>query len=430
MPEQLAHYARKEITHSAVGRYRRGVMSDRTATVIGGGPAGLIAAETLAAAGVAVTVFDHKPSVGRKFLLAGRGGLNITHSEPLPDLLARYARSSDRLAPMIQRFGPDDLRLWCDGLGEQTFVGSSGRVFPDSFRATPLLRAWLVRLSEMGVRFETRLRWAGWADADGGNCFVGSDGNEQTVTSDLSVFGLGGGSWPRVGSDGGWDWTFTAAGIEVAPLRAANVRVLVQWSPVFIERFAGDPIKNVALTVDDHTVRGDPIVTRLGLEGGPIYALTEPIRRRLDESGTCELLIDLRPDLSVEQLTERLSRRRPKDSATNWLRRSGGLHPVMVNLLREATGNSLPEAVGEMAALIKRLPVTVTGTGSIDRAISSAGGVVWGEVDEHLMLTQRPGTFIAGEMLDWEAPTGGYLLQASFSTGVAAAEGALAFLRR
>jgi uncharacterized flavoprotein (TIGR03862 family) len=403
-------------------------MGDQTATVIGGGSAGLIAAETLARAGVKVTVVDHKPSVGRKFLLAGRGGLNITHSEPLPDLIARYGASAQRLEPMIRRFGPDELRRWCDDLGEQTFVGSSGRVFPDSFRATPLLRAWLGRLAALDVDIVTGLRWTGWSD--GGHRFVDRDGDERIIDSDVSVFALGGASWPRVGSDGGWVATFAAAGVEVAPLRAANVRVLVDWSEVFVGRFAGEPIKNVVLTVDDQTVRGDPIVTRLGLEGGPVYALTEPIRRRLDESGTCELLVDLRPDLSVEQLVDRLGRRRPKDSVSSWLRRSGGLHPVMAGLLREVTENVVPTEVGALASLIKRLPVTVSGTGSIDRAISSAGGVVWTELDEHLMLVGRPGTFVAGEMLDWEAPTGGYLLQASFSTGVVAAEGALAFLRR
>lgn len=403
-------------------------MSDQTATVIGGGPAGLVAAETMARARVKVTVVDHKPSVGRKFLLAGRGGLNLTHSEPLADLIARYGVAAPRLEPMIRRFGPDELRRWCDGLGEQTFVGSSGRVFPDSFRATPLLRAWLGRLAALDVDIVTGLRWTGWSD--GGHCFVDRDGNERIIDSDVSVFALGGASWPRVGSDGGWVATFAAAGIEVAPLRAANVRVLVDWSEVFVGRFAGEPIKNVALTVDDQTVRGDPIVTRLGLEGGPVYALTEPIRRRLDESETCELLVDLRPDLSVEQLADRLGRRRPKDSVSSWLRRSGGLHPVMAGLLREVTENVVPTEVGALASLIKRLPVTVSGTGSIDRAISSAGGVMWSEVDEHLMLHRRPGSFIAGEMLDWEAPTGGYLLQASFSTGVVAADGALAFLRR
>jgi hypothetical protein len=401
-----------------------------TATVIGGGPAGLIAAEQLAAAGVTVTVYDHKPSLGRKFLLAGRGGLNITHSEPLPTFLERYGSIPTQLAAALEAFGPDDLREWCAGLGEPTFVGSTGRVFPESFRATPLLRAWLRRLTELGVQAATRTRWLGWTP-DGSNRFEGADGVEFAVHSDVTVFALGGASWPRVGSDGGWVEPFEAAGIAVTRLRPANVGVRVAWTKQFAGRLEGQPLKNVSIAVGPNAnggVRGDPVITRSGLEGGPIYALSAPIREALDASGACELTFDLHPDQSVERLVERLARRRPKDSTTTWLRRSIGLHPAMIGVLREATGNVLPADPTELARLVKRVPVRVVDTMPIDRAISTAGGVQFTELDDSLMLTRQPGTFVAGEMLDWEAPTGGYLLQASFSTGVAAARGALASL--
>jgi uncharacterized flavoprotein (TIGR03862 family) len=399
--------------------------------VVGGGPAGLIAAEQLARSGIEVTVYDHKPSVGRKFLLAGRGGMNITHSEPMPRFVEHYGVAAARLAGALAEFGPDDLRAWCADLGEPTFVGSSGRVFPASFRSTPLLRAWLRRLDQLGVRFVTRARWSGW-DPDGSNRFVGADGVELTVAGDVTVMALGGASWPRVGSDGGWVAEFEAAGIAVTTLRPANAGVQVAWTPDFVERHHGKPLKNVAVSVPSDTesaiVRGDPVVTREGLEGGPIYALSVSIREALDRDGVCGLAIDVHPDRSRQQLAERLARRRSKDSTSNWLRRSIGLHPVAIGLLREATGNRLPSDPDEMASLVKQATVRIVDTMPIERAISTAGGVKFSELDGSLMLLRRPGTFVAGEMLDWEAPTGGYLLQASFSTGVAAAQGALRWL--
>ncbi|MBO3102148.1 NAD(P)/FAD-dependent oxidoreductase [Cellulomonas fengjieae] len=400
-----------------------------SAVVIGGGPAGLIAAEEMARAGVAVTVYDRMPSVGRKFLLAGHGGLNLTHTEDRAAFLARYGRSADVLAPMLDVFGPQELRDWCASLGEPTFVGSSGRVFPRSFRATPLVRAWLARLADLGVRIERRTRWTGWTDA--GLALARADGEPMEVAGDVVVFALGGASWPRLGSDGGWVDPFTDRGVAVTPLRPANVGVRVRWSGVFADRFEGTPLKNVGLSVRGRpgaTSHGDAMVTRTGIEGGPVYAIGAAIRDGLDADGRCVLEVDLRPTLTVDQLAERLERRRPKDSASNWLRRSLGLDPVGIGLLRES--GALPTDPTQTARLVKAVPVVATGTMPLERAISTAGGIAWSEVDDALMLRRLPGTFVAGEMLDWEAPTGGYLLQASFSTGVVAARGALAWLQR
>ena len=398
--------------------------------VVGGGPAGLMAAERLAAAGVDVTVHDRMPSVARKLLLAGHGGLNLTHSEQLDRFRTRYGAAADRLDPMLAAFGPGDLRDWCAGLGEPTFVGSSGRVFPQSFRAIPLVRAWLSRLAALGVRIETRRRWTGWAD-DGGLRLEGPDGTVTEVRGDATVLALGGASWPRLGSDGGWVPLLTGRGVRVEPLRAANVGVRVGWSSSFADRFAGTPLKHVALRVRDRPDArsvGDAMVTGSGLEGGPVYAVGAAIRGVLDDEGACTLDLDLRPDLSAAVVRARLEHRRPKDSAPSWLRRGIGLDAVSVALLWEAAGGRLPTDPAEVATLVKALPVTVTGTMPIDRAISTAGGVAWSEVDERLMLRRLPGTFVAGEMLDWEAPTGGYLLQGCFSSGVVAARGVLGWL--
>jgi hypothetical protein len=402
-----------------------------TATVIGGGPAGLVAAEVLARAGVGVTVYERMPSAGRKLLRAGRGGLNLTHSEDREPFLARYGASTDRLAPVLAAFGPQDLRDWCAGLGEPTFIGSSGRVFPQSLRANPLFRAWLARLTELGVRIETRQRWVGWTDQRDGLLFTGADDQVREVASDVAVFALGGASWPQLGSDGGWVGPFAERGVAVTPLRAANVGVRVEWSDLFAERFEGAPLKHVGLTVRGRVgpqAHGDVMVTRTGLEGGPVYAIGAAIREVLDGDGRCVLQIDLTPDLSVDRLAERLRRRRPKDSAPTWLRRSIGLDPAAIALLRESGDGALPTDPAVTAARVKAVPVVVTGTMPIERAISTAGGIAWSEVDDALMLRRLPGTFVAGEMLDWEAPTGGYLLQASFSTGVVAARGAAAWL--
>jgi uncharacterized flavoprotein (TIGR03862 family) len=412
-----------------------------TALVVGGGPGGLMAAEVLATAGLRVTVIEHMPSVGRKLLLAGRSGLNLTHSEPTDELLARYGPQRQRLERAIDAFSPADLRAWCAGLGEPTFVGSSGRVFPQSFRATPLLRAWLQRLDQLDVAIVTRTRWTGWGRLPDGSVdprritmrTVGDDDGStvRELSADVVVLALGGASWPRVGSDGGWTAVVREAGVAVHPLRPANCGVRYDWTPLFIGRHAGSPVKNVAVAVTgDPTaaVRGDLMITDDGLEGGPVYTLSSAVRDAIDRTRSATLLVDLHPDLTVADVAARLERRRPKDSLSTALKRALGLSPTAVALLHEVCGPSVPRDAAALAALVKAVPVVVRATASIDRAISSAGGIALDEIDEAYMLRHLPGVFVAGEMLDWEAPTGGYLLQATFATAAAAAQGALRWM--
>ncbi len=383
------------------------------AAVIGGGPAGLIAAETLAAAGLAVTVYDQMPSVGRKLLMAGRGGLNLTHSENFSQFLARY--STDRLAPAIEAFPPAALIDWCHGLGQPTFIGSSGRVFPVAMKASPLLRAWLGRLAALGVVVRSRHRWTGWA-ANGPLV------DDAEVTADVVILAVGGASWPRLGSDGAWaGWL----GDRVAPFQPANGGFTVDWSPVFRDRFAGRPLKRIAVSFKDRTVRGEAMLTGTGIEGGAIYALSGPLRDALAAGGTI-LRIDLRPDVDLAALSEKLNIPRRGQSLPNWLRKQAALSPEAIGLVQETLHRDGPGP--DLAALVKAVPLPLTGTAGLSKAISSAGGVRWDALDERLMLRAHPGVFAAGEMLDWEAPTGGYLLQGCFSTGVAAARGALDWL--
>nr|WP_292065321.1 TIGR03862 family flavoprotein [Brevundimonas sp. UBA7664] len=396
----------------------------KTVHVIGAGPAGLMAAERLARAGAAVVVHEAMPSVGRKFLMAGRGGLNLTHSEPMAGFVSRYGAAAESVGRWLEAFSPTHLTGWSEGLGQTTFTGSSGRVFPRAMKASPLLRAWLGRLGELGVEVRTRSRWVG--RRDGGWVFETPDG-ERVERPDAVVLALGGASWPRLGSDGAWRAWLEADGVAVEPFRPANVGFDVDWSPVFADRFAGQPLKPVALTHADRTVRGEAMVTRYGLEGGAIYALSAGLREAIDRDGTASLTIDLRPDLSVEALAGRLAKPRGKDSATNWLRKAGGLSPVAVGLLREIPGE-LPAGADKLAKRIKAVRLSLTGVQGLERAISSAGGVRLDQVDAGLMLTALPGVFVAGEMLDWEAPTGGYLLQASMASGVVAADGVLRWL--
>jgi uncharacterized flavoprotein (TIGR03862 family) len=395
--------------------------------VIGGGPAGLIAAETLGRAGVSVTVYDRMPSLGRKLLMAGRGGLNLTHSEDFSRFLTRYMQAEPALAPMIEAFRPDSLRAWCEGLGQETFVGSSGRVFPKAFKASPLLRAWLSRLESFDVRVSLRHRWQGWDD-DGALVFTVEGGDAVRIKPDAVVLALGGASWPRLGSDGAWTSLLSARGVSLAPLRPANMGFTLAWSEVIRSRFEGEPLKRITLTFDGVTVRGEAIVTADGLEGGAVYALSARLRDAIEDQGSATLHLDLRPDLPVEALAARLNAPRKGQSASTFLRKAAGLAPLGIALLREVSP-SLPTEADPLAGLIKAVPLTLTGTKPIDRAISSAGGIRFEEVDGHLMLKRLPGTFVAGEMLDWEAPTGGYLLQASFATGLAAAGGVLDFLK-
>ena len=364
-----------------------------TVTVVGAGPAGLMAAEAAAGAGAEVTIIDQRRSFGRTLLLAGRSGLNLTHAEPLEVFLGRYGDGRAMLEPAIRAFPPDAVRAWADELGADTFVGSSGRVFPAAMRATGLLRAWTARLAGLGVAMRTGETWAGFTD----------DG--------ATVLALGGASWPSVGGDGSWLAHVETAGIPVVPFAASNAGVLVAWSAPLLERFEGVPIKNAALTAGGRTVRGEPTITATGLEGGPIYALGPELR-----SGH-GLEIDLQPDLDVDALVARLvDRRRTKDSVSTWLRK-GGLSPVDVALLRDATGNRLPTEPTAIADLAKAVPIPVDGLAPIDRAISTAGGIALDAIDDTGMLLDRPGTWVAGEMVAWDAPTGGYLIQACLSTG-------------
>lgn len=392
--------------------------------VIGAGPAGLMAAEVLAGAGCRVTVYEKMPSASRKLLMAGRGGLNLTHSEDLEPFMRRYGAAAERLRPMIEAFPPSALVAWAEGLDQPTFVGSSGRIFPRALKASPLLRAWLGRLAGLGVELRTRWEWLGW-DANGGLRFRTPDG-ETTVSPDATVLALGGASWPRLGSDGAWAGRFEGS---VTPFRPTNVGFDLAWSTVFRDRFEGQPLKNVGLAFDGQTARGDAVVTRYGLEGGAVYALSAPIRDAIEAAGAAVVTVDLRPEQTVGKLTQKLLRPRKGESLANQLRKALNLSPLEVNLLREAVGKDLPAEPAALARLIKAAPLRLTGVQPIARAISTAGGLKLEAVDDRLMLTSHPGVFAAGEMLDWEAPTGGYLLQASFASGVAAARGALAWLK-
>jgi uncharacterized flavoprotein (TIGR03862 family) len=401
------------------------------AAVIGAGPAGLIAAERLAAAGVGVTVYDRMPSVGRKFLLAGRGGLNLTHSEPLEQFLDRYRPRHDALRAAIVAFPPHRLREWCEALGQQTFVGTSGRVFPKAMKASPLLRAWLRRLADLGVSFAVRHRFIGWRD--GALAFARPDGTMITDRPDVTILALGGASWPRLGSDGSWAMALAETGIAITPLQPANCGFRVNWSEPLRNRRAGTPLKRIAVTFAGQTVRGEAVITADGIEGGAVYALSGPLREAILRDGSAVLAVDLRPDLTQADLAARLAKARAKESLSTALRKNARLSPAAIDLTREAAIGEHHQLGGlpasELAAFIKALPLHLTGIADIARAISTAGGVSFDEIDERFMLRKQPGVFIAGEMLDWEAPTGGYLLQASFATGVAAAEGALVCLK-
>jgi len=392
-------------------------MSARLA-IIGGGPAGLIAAERLSYAGYRVDLFERMPTLGRKFLMAGRGGLNLTHSEPLTDFLTRYREAAPWLTPVIEAFPPDALRRWADALEAETFVGSSGRVFPRAMKASLLLRAWRQRLEAQGVRIHLRHSWTGWnGDA---LCFRTDAGEAVSVAADAVLLALGGASWSRLGSDAGWTGLLGERGVEIAPFEASNCGVEIVWSEHLQARFAGAPLKTIALTLGQDTVRGEAMLSRYGLEGGAVYALSAPLRAAL-KAGAVTASLDLRPNQTVEALAAKLSRARAGQSLSTTLKKALRLSPQDIALLHEA--GEVPRDPLALAERIKAIPLQVNGQRGLDRAISSAGGIARTAVDDALMLKALPGVFVAGEMLDWDAPTGGYLLQACFATGVAAADG-------
>jgi uncharacterized flavoprotein (TIGR03862 family) len=387
--------------------------------VIGAGPAGLMAAECLSKRGFKVTVFDAMATPGRKFLMAGRGGLNLTHSEPLPKFVVRYGDRAAPVAAWLARFSPEDLRAWADGLGAETFVGSSGRVFPKAMKASGLLRNWLRRLADAGVDFRLRHRWLGF---DGAR--LAFDGEIRSVAARATVLALGGASWPKLGSDGGWARILAARGVAMRPFKPANCGFEIAWSAHFRDRAAGQPLKNIALSLaGGDPVPGEMVVTRHGIEGGAVYAISAALRDRLPTV----LTLDLKPRMDVDALAARLAARRRGRSLSAWLTRPLNLSPLAYSLLREVS-ETVPEDAPALAALIKAVPLKVIATRPIAEAISSAGGIAFDAVNDALMLRALPGVFVAGEMLDWEAPTGGYLLQGCFSSAVTAAEGVAGWL--
>jgi uncharacterized flavoprotein (TIGR03862 family) len=387
------------------------------ALVVGGGPAGLMAAETIAARGQRVLVAEAKPSLGRKFLMAGKSGLNLTKAEAPDAFAAAYPEGAAWLAPMLAAFGPEAVREWARGLGQEVFTGSSGRVFPVAMKASPLLRAWALRLAERGVTVRTRWRWQGWRD---GAAAFATPGGEVLVEAGVTVLALGGASWARLGSDATWVPILRDAGVEVAPFRPSNVGFAVDWTDHMARHF-GTPVKAVALSAGGRRVTGEFVITRHGIEGGAIYALAPVLREG------APLVLDLLPDLPADAIAQRLGRPRGKASLSNHFRKTLGLPAVKLALLREFAPAALSDPAATARAL-KVLPVPLTGPRPIDEAISTAGGVTRAALDEALMLRALPGTFCAGEMLDWDAPTGGYLLTACLATGRWAGKGAVDWL--
>jgi uncharacterized flavoprotein (TIGR03862 family) len=396
--------------------------------VIGGGPAGLMAAEAARAAGVPVHLFDAMGSVGRKFLIAGKGGLNLTHSEPFVDFVARFGVRATEVERWLHEFDADALRAWARGLGVETFVGSSGRVFPQDLKAAPLLRGWVRRLREHGVQFHVQQRFVGWDD-HGRPLMRDREGTMQSIAAGACVLALGGASWPVLGSDGAWVHALAARGVGIAPLQPANCGFDHAWSAHFAERFAGAPVKPVSLhwTREDgraQTRQGEFVITAGGVEGSLIYAASSDLRETQRREGFVDITLDLAPAQSQQQLLQALRKPRGKRSGGDHLRRQTGLDGVKAGLVFEVLGKDALADVDRVAATIKSLPLRLQAPRPVDEAISTAGGVKLEALDEHLMLRTVPGVFCAGEMLDWEAPTGGYLLTASFASGLIAGRGA------
>lgn len=392
----------------------------KTIAIIGGGPAGLAAAELLSAEGLSVTVYDAMPTFARKFLLAGKSGLNITHSEDFSRFAERFGSASARLRPALDAFTPEDIRQWAAGLGTETFVGTSGRVFPTVMKASPLLRAWLKRLEAQGVTLKTRHRWTGF---DGSGLRFTTPDGEVTIQPDVTLLALGGASWPRLGSDAAWLPWLKDQGVTVHDLQPANCGFDTGWSEIFAERFAGAPLKSVSSTSDAGTYPGEFVISKHGIEGSLVYAHSAALRDRLLRDGKASLTVDLMPGRTKDRLARDLARQDAKASFSNRLRKGAGLDGVKAALLRELSKDANRMPAEQLADLIKTLPIPVLRPRPIAEAISSAGGIAWSDIDERYMLQSRPGLFAAGEMIDWEAPTGGYLLTACFATGRAAARG-------
>ena len=409
--------------------------SGKHVAIIGGGPAGLMAAEVIAQAGFSVSIYDAMPSVGRKFLLAGVGGMNITHSEPHDKLLTRYTHATSFLKSYLDQFSAVHLREWIHGLGIETFIGSSGRVFPTDMKAAPLLRKWLHRLRELDVQFFPRHRWLGWSDD--GTLRINENNNQLTekkIHADAVVLALGGASWQRLGSDGAWVNLLREKNIKINELLPSNCGFETQWSEKFLQEFSGAPLQTIRLSVidasgEEHSVRGEAMIAKTGIEGTSVYALSAVLRESIRMQSTVNLYIDLLPDLSFEKIIVQLEKPRGKNSTSNFLRKQLNLSPVKLALLRELTPANVWQDNRVLAQTIKKLSLTLTGCRPIDEAISCAGGVPFGELTPNLMLKKMPSVFCAGEMLDWEAPTGGYLLTGCFATGRAAGLGVIDYLK-
>jgi uncharacterized flavoprotein (TIGR03862 family) len=399
-----------------------------TVAIVGGGPAGLMAAEMLSQAGQQVHVYDAMPSVGRKFLLAGKGGLNLTHSEPFGAFISRYGARAQQMEPLLRQFDAQALREWAQGLGIATFVGTSGRVFPTDMKAAPMLRAWMHRLRAAGVQFHMRHRFTGWTGA--GALRFDSPLGEQLVQADASVLALGGASWARLGSDGAWVPLLEQRGVAIAPLAPANCGFDIRggWSDYFATRFAGQPFKSVAIRFNDFQRRGEFVATATGVEGSLVYAVSALLRDEIAAKGSATFALDLLPAKSAEQVLAEVAHPRGSRSLPGHLKSRLGLEGIKLALLHELVPKAELNDAARLASAIKALPLTVVSARPIDEAISTAGGVRFDALDEHLMLREVPGVFCTGEMLDWEAPTGGYLLTACFASGRAAAEGVLKFL--
>jgi len=398
----------------------------KSVAIIGGGPAGLMAAEVISTHDVNVDLYDSMPSLGRKFLMAGKSGLNVTHSEPFEGFVARYGKRRPQIEPMLKKFGPDQLRQWARDLGIETFVGTSGSVFPVGMKASPLLRAWLKRLNDSGVTVHPRHKWTGWLPDK--SLHFESPSGDVIVKADAVVLALGGGSWSRLGSDGAWASWLTQVGAQVERLRPSNCGFDVAWSKHFRERFEGHPIKSVVLSFDSFRQRGEFIVTKEGVEGSLIYAASSLLRDEIEERGKAVMMLDLAPDRSHEWLVERLSRPRGSRSMASHLEKTVNIKGVKAGLLHEFVSKEDFSHLQSLAHFIKNLPIPLIATRPLDEAISSAGGVRFESLDENLMLRSMPGVFCAGEMLDWEAPTGGYLITACMASGYTAGQGVLKWL--